>query len=108
MHHTAHRDAVKDEHSPGGEGVAGVIAPPRLIYLGFLALRLGVGHFWPLPIVGSSMPMIARAGVRAALAVVSVVVGNCRLPVAPECRHECAAGPADHRARHRGHLPLST
>lgn len=63
------------KHSRGDEDVAGVIAPPPLIYLGFLVLGLGFGHLWPLAIVGGSIPTAARVGVGGALAVTGVVIG---------------------------------
>jgi protein-S-isoprenylcysteine O-methyltransferase Ste14 len=63
------------KHSRGGEDVAGVIAPPPLIYLGFLAVGLGFSYLWPLMIVGDSIPTAARLGVGAALAAMGVVIG---------------------------------
>src|SRR5260370_7815700 len=62
------------KHSSGGEDVAGVVAPPPLIYLGFLAAGLGVGYLWPLAIAGDSVPTAARTGLGAALAALGIVI----------------------------------
>jgi protein-S-isoprenylcysteine O-methyltransferase Ste14 len=62
------------KHSSGGD-VAGVVAPPPLIYLGFLAAGLGLGYLWPLAIVGDSIPSAARMGLGAALAALGIVIG---------------------------------
>lgn len=58
-----------------GTDVAGVIAPPPLIFLGFLVLGLVFGHFWPLAVVGSGVPAAVRVGVGVAVAVVSLGMG---------------------------------
>lgn len=63
------------KHSRHDENVAGVIAPPPLIYLGFLVLGFGVGHFWPLTIPEEWVPSILRIGVGVALAAIGVAVG---------------------------------
>lgn len=63
------------KHASGGEDVAGVVAPPPLIYLGFLAAGLGVGYLWPLAIAGDGMPTAARTGLGAALAALGIVIG---------------------------------
>lgn len=63
------------KHSRGGEDVAGVVAPPPLIYLGFLAAGLGFGHLWPLAIAGDGIPTAVRMAVGAALAGLGVVIG---------------------------------
>src|SRR5260370_3075785 len=63
------------KHSSGGGDVAGVVAPPPLIYLGFLAAGLGVGYLWPLAIAGDGIPTAARAGGGAALAALGIVIG---------------------------------
>jgi protein-S-isoprenylcysteine O-methyltransferase Ste14 len=62
------------KHSRRGEDVAGVVAPPPLIYLGFLAAGLGFGYLWPLTIAGDRIPTAVRAGVGAALAVLGVII----------------------------------
>jgi protein-S-isoprenylcysteine O-methyltransferase Ste14 len=63
------------EQPSGGGDVAGVVAPPPLIYLGFLAAGLGAGYLWPLAIAGDSVPAAARMGLGAALAVLGIVIG---------------------------------
>src|SRR5271168_4196331 len=63
------------EDSGGNGDVAGVIAPPPLIFLGFLVLGLAVGYAWPLSIVGNGMPAAARIGTGVAVAAISVAVG---------------------------------
>jgi len=63
------------KHSRGGDDVADVVAPPPLIYLGFLAAGLGFGYLWPLAIAGDGIPTAARAGVGATLAVLGIVIG---------------------------------
>src|SRR5713226_9496609 len=63
------------KHSSGGGDVAGVVAPPPLIYLGFLAAGLGFGYLWPLAIAGDGLPTAARTGLGAALAGLGVVIG---------------------------------
>ena len=63
------------EQSRGGDDLAGVVAPPPLIYLGFLAAGLGLGYLWPLAIAGDGVPVAARTGVGAALAALGIVIG---------------------------------
>lgn len=58
-----------------GKDVAGVLAPPPLIYLGFLVAGLGCDHLWPLAVAGSGIPAALRAGLGAALAVLGVIIG---------------------------------
>lgn len=61
---------------PASKGdVPGVIAPPPLIFLGFLVLGLAVGYVWPLSIVGSGMSAGARIGIGTAVAAMSVAMG---------------------------------
>lgn len=55
--------------------VAGVIAPPPLIYLGFLAVGLTAGRIWPLPFVGAALPTVARVGLAVAVALAGVAIG---------------------------------
>jgi protein-S-isoprenylcysteine O-methyltransferase Ste14 len=59
----------------GGDDVAGVIAPPPLIYLGFLLLGLGLGRLAPAPILGERVSLPVRAGVGAAVAAAGVAIG---------------------------------
>src|SRR5258707_15148866 len=66
------------KHASGGEDVAGVVAPPPLIYLGFLAAGLGFGYLWPLAIAGDGIPTAARTGLGAALAGLGGVLGIAR------------------------------
>ncbi len=63
------------KQSRGGDDVAGVVAPPPLIYLGFLAAGLGLSYLWPLAIAGDSIPAAARTGVGAALAALGIAIG---------------------------------
>jgi protein-S-isoprenylcysteine O-methyltransferase Ste14 len=63
------------DHSRDGDDVAGVIAPPPLIYLGFLAAGFGLGYLWPAAIAGDGLPMAARAGGGAALAALGIALG---------------------------------
>jgi hypothetical protein len=44
-----------------------VVAPPPLVYLGFLVLGLGLGYQWPLATVGDHVPTVARIGAGAVL-----------------------------------------
>jgi protein-S-isoprenylcysteine O-methyltransferase Ste14 len=60
--------------SAGDADIAGVIAPPPLIYLGFLLLGVIVGRFWPLAIAGGSMSMAAREVGAAAIVTLGVVI----------------------------------
>ena len=62
------------KRSRSDEDVAGVIAPPPLIFVGFLVLGLGLSHLWPLAIVGSGIPTVLRTGVGAALAALGLVI----------------------------------
>lgn len=63
-----------DQRAEGGEDSAGVIAPPPLIYLGFLALGVGIGRLWPLAIFGSAVAREARLGGAAALVIAGIVI----------------------------------
>ena len=62
------------KRSHGSEDSAGVIAPPPLIFLGFLVLGLAIGHFWPLAILGGPVARQARLGGAAALIVAGIVI----------------------------------
>ena len=55
--------------------IAGVVAPPPLIFLGFLVLGFVLGHVWPLAIVDGSMPPALRIALGAAVAVLSLAMG---------------------------------
>ncbi|HTZ77338.1 MAG TPA: isoprenylcysteine carboxylmethyltransferase family protein [Stellaceae bacterium] len=57
------------------EDVAGVVAPPPLIFLGFLVVGLAIGHFWPLAVVDGSLPVAVRIAVGTAVAVLSLAMG---------------------------------
>lgn len=63
------------QDSRGGNDVAGVIAPPPLIFLGCLVLGLIIGHFWPLAIMGGSVLAATRIDVGAAVAALSLAMG---------------------------------
>jgi protein-S-isoprenylcysteine O-methyltransferase Ste14 len=53
---------------PDGEtDSAGVMAPPPLIYLGFLVVGLAIGRFWPLTILGHAIARDQRLGIAVAL-----------------------------------------
>lgn len=55
----------------GRRDVAGVIAPPPLIFIGFLVVGLGLSVVRPLPIVGGALPI----GVRVALGAAFMLAG---------------------------------
>lgn len=57
-----------------GDDVAGVIAPPPLIYLGFLVAGFGFGYRWPLAIIADGIPTAVRAGLGAVLAILGIVI----------------------------------
>lgn len=63
------------QHSSDGGEVAGVIAPPPLIYLGFLAVGLALGYRWPLVIVGDRLSSAARLDGAIALLALGIVIG---------------------------------
>ena len=48
--------------SGGSDDVAGVIAPPPLIFQGFLVLGLALGRLAPARIAGGQIPTAGRAG----------------------------------------------
>lgn len=57
------------------DDVAGVIAPPPLIYFGFLAFGLGLSYFWPVTIFGMGIPTVGRLGIGGALIGIGAVIG---------------------------------
>ncbi len=59
----------------GGSDTAGVIAPPPLIYAGFLLLGLALGYVWPMAIFGADLPPVAVRALAAALAAIGVAIG---------------------------------
>lgn len=61
------------KQSGDGKDVAGVLAPPPLIYLGFLLLGLGLSWLWPLTIGGG---LGLRVGAGVALLAAGGIVGN--------------------------------
>ena len=56
--------------SENGNDRAGVIAPPPLIYLGFIVIGLALEYVWPAPL----LPQDVQYGVGAALIVVSLLI----------------------------------
>ena len=62
------------DRSPDDKDLAGVVAPPPVIFLGFLLLGLAISHFWPLAFAGG-IPTVLRQCVGAAVAVTGVVIG---------------------------------
>jgi protein-S-isoprenylcysteine O-methyltransferase Ste14 len=63
------------KHAGSSDDVAGVVAPPPLIYVGFLMLGLALGHLWPLAILGDSVSTAARVAAGGTLVAVAVVIG---------------------------------
>ena len=63
------------KHSGSSDDVAGVVAPPPLIYLGFLVLGLALGYLWPLAILGDSVSTATRVAAGGALVAVGVAIG---------------------------------
>lgn len=61
--------------SEPGRDVAGVIAPPPLIFGGFLVLGLVLNAVWPLPITGAHVASAVRYAAGAVLGVAGIVLG---------------------------------
>lgn len=47
--------AADDARNSGGKEIAGIIFPPPLIYLGFLAAGLIADYFWPFPLLPNNL-----------------------------------------------------
>jgi len=61
--------------SVGQRDTAGVIAPPPLIYAGFLLAGVALNYGWPMAIVGADFSREIRFAVAAALGALGIVVG---------------------------------
>ena len=66
---------MSSQSNSGTEDAAGVVAPPPLIYLGFLVLGLGLGYLWPLAIVRDHVAAAARIGAGAVLVAAGIAIG---------------------------------
>lgn len=58
--------------APAERDVAGVIAPPPLIFGGFLVLGLALGFVWPAPLFDADVAPTSRYAIGAALAVAGI------------------------------------
>lgn len=56
--------------------VAGVIAPPPLIFGGFLVVGLALGWLWPVPLAVGDVGSATRDALAAALAAAGIAIGG--------------------------------